>query len=55
MPDLGKCQFVDGNLYCWDKDKKDFVMVELKPIASPAVYRNVVAAFMEEKEGGENE
>ena len=50
MPDLSKCQYVDGNLYCWDKEKKDFVQVEIKPIPSPAVYKNVVAAFMAEKE-----
>ena len=50
MPDLSECKYIDGNLYCWDKEKKDFVLVELKPIKSAAVYKNVVAAFMEAKE-----
>ena len=46
MPDLSNCKYVDGKLYCWDKTKNDFIQIELKPIASQAVYKNVVAAFM---------
>jgi len=51
MPDfknLERCRFVDGNLYCWDKNRDDFVQVELKLIINPVVYKKVVAAFMEE-------
>jgi hypothetical protein len=49
MPDLSECKYVDGNLYCWDKEKKDFIQVECKSIASQAVYKKVVAAFMEDR------
>ena len=49
MQDLSKCKYIDGNLYCWDRDQKDFVLADTKDIASQAVYKNIVAAFMEEK------
>ena len=49
MPNLGECKIIDDNLYCWDKDRNDFVQVELKLIASPAVYKKVVEAFMADK------
>ena len=50
MPDLSECKYVNGKLCCWNKDIERFVEVSINLILNPVFYKEVVAAFMKDKD-----
>jgi len=46
MPDLSTSIEVDGKYYCWDFEKEQFILVDLKPLDNSQVPKKVIAAFM---------
>ena len=56
MPDLSQCKSIDGNLYCWDRETKRYVIVHIKPVSTFEDLQKVVAAFADDKNiGGKDE
>ena len=53
MPELGKGKYINGKMYCWDFDKKQFVQVRLKYLENSQVPPDVIAAFMNDTRGKE--
>ena len=46
MPDFSNCKVIQGNLCCWDKEKNEFFIVEQKRIFDRELYKEAVAAFI---------
>ena len=49
IPDLSNCKIVKGNLCCWDKEENIFFIVEQKRILDPALLKEVMATFINDK------
>jgi hypothetical protein len=48
MPDLSKPKYVGGKLYCWDRNRKEIVEIQIIPVDLADCGKQIVAAFVED-------
>jgi hypothetical protein len=55
MPDLSRPKYVDGKLYCWDRNRKEIVEIQIIPVDLAGCDKQIIAAFVEDGSSlGEN-